>query len=170
MLKTLYQNDRQVNTFLGEFLSFPKRYNVLPMKSPGAILKMMREVAGLSQSELEKLAGMPKGRISHIETGERGIGPKARKQLAQAFSLSVEEFSRVLTESRGDKRFIEIWLKIHKLSEPNCDKIIQGIIHLLNMVEMANGHGTSKGIVDNLLLQIENYHDLAKKMIPPFKE
>jgi transcriptional regulator with XRE-family HTH domain len=170
MFPTVSQNDRYVNIFLSEFSPLPNRYNMSFMKSPGEILRIMREVAGLSQSELEKLAGMPQGRISHIETGHRGIGPKARQQLAQAFGLSLEEFLRVLNESRGDKRFIEIWLKIHKLSEPNCNKITQGIIHLLDMVSMANGHSPSRGIIDNLLLQIENYYELSKKMIPPCKE
>lgn len=137
------------------------------MKTPGEILKLMREVAGLSQSELEKLAGMPPGRVSHLETGHRGIGYKSRNQLAKAFNLTVEDFMRVITESRGDKRCIEIWLRIHNLREIDGDVVIRRIIDILELTDMANNHHISRELVDNLLAQIENFHNLAKKMIPP---
>lgn len=42
--------------------------------TPGEALKMLRELQGLSQSELAELTGMNQSNISSLESGARQIG------------------------------------------------------------------------------------------------
>jgi transcriptional regulator with XRE-family HTH domain len=54
---------------------------------PGKNLKAMREAMHWTQRELGKRAGISKGQISHLETGNKRAGPKTRHRLAEAFNM-----------------------------------------------------------------------------------
>jgi transcriptional regulator with XRE-family HTH domain len=55
--------------------------------TPGEMLKTIRELQELSQSELAKLAGMTQSNISALETGARQIGRERAIVLAKALKV-----------------------------------------------------------------------------------
>lgn len=52
--------------------------------SPGESVRIVRELQGLSQSELSALCGIPQSTISGIETGRINLGVERAKTLATA--------------------------------------------------------------------------------------
>lgn len=57
-----------------------KRVNV----SPGESVRIIRELQGLSQTQLSALCGMPQTTISSIENGRVNLGVERAKTLAKA--------------------------------------------------------------------------------------
>lgn len=55
--------------------------------SPGEMLKTLRELQELSQSELAELAGMSQSNISALESGARKIGRERALVLAKALKV-----------------------------------------------------------------------------------
>lgn len=55
--------------------------------SPGEMLKTLRELQELSQSELADLAGMSQSNISALESGSRKIGRERALVLAKALKV-----------------------------------------------------------------------------------
>ncbi|MFC2074675.1 helix-turn-helix domain-containing protein [Bdellovibrionota bacterium] len=55
--------------------------------SPGEMVRTLREMLGLSQSELADLCGMTQSNISAIETGARQIGRERALVLARALHV-----------------------------------------------------------------------------------
>jgi transcriptional regulator with XRE-family HTH domain len=55
--------------------------------SPGEMLKVLRELQELSQSELAKLAGMSQSNISALESGSRQIGRERALLLGKALKV-----------------------------------------------------------------------------------
>lgn len=55
--------------------------------SPGEMLKALRELQELSQSELANLAGMSQSNISALESGARKIGRERALMLAKALKV-----------------------------------------------------------------------------------
>lgn len=55
--------------------------------SPGEMLKTLRELQGLSQSELANLVGMNQSNISALESGTRKIGRERALTLAKALKV-----------------------------------------------------------------------------------
>lgn len=65
-----------------------------PEDPPGLILKMFRREAGLTQTELARLAGTTQSRISDMESGARAFTPDAAKKLAAYFKVPENWFLR----------------------------------------------------------------------------
>ena len=55
--------------------------------TPAQMLKELRELQGLSQAELAKLAGMTQSNISALENGARNIGRERALALAKALKV-----------------------------------------------------------------------------------
>ena len=55
--------------------------------SPGEMLRTLRELQGLSQSDLAELAGMSQSNISALESGTRQIGRERALVLAKALKV-----------------------------------------------------------------------------------
>lgn len=55
--------------------------------TPGEALKMLRELQGLSQSELAELTGMKQSNISSMESGARQMGRERAITLARALRV-----------------------------------------------------------------------------------
>ena len=53
-------------------------------------LRELRELRGLTQSELGRLAGIAPGSVSHFETGQRVPSVESLVKLADALSVSVD--------------------------------------------------------------------------------
>lgn len=60
--------------------------------TPGDVLRIRRENAGLSQSELGVKIGSNRQNISAMETGRRTIGKESAKKLAAALGLDYRVF------------------------------------------------------------------------------
>lgn len=63
--------------------------NFIPAKtrvevSPGESVRIIRELQGLTQSQLAELCGIPQTTISGIETGRINLGVERAKKLATA--------------------------------------------------------------------------------------
>jgi len=81
--------------FFGE-IGTPERAQYefeLSMEILGARLKQIRKDKNMTQAELgEKLGGISKQNISHMERDVKPISKKIAKQLADIFNVSVEKF------------------------------------------------------------------------------
>ena len=62
------------------FIPAKKRVEV----SPGESVRIIRELQGLTQSQLSELCGVPQTTISGIETGRINLGVERAKKLATA--------------------------------------------------------------------------------------
>lgn len=63
---------------------------VIRAAGPGvSTLKLARTVAGLSQREVERRAGLPATQLSHLEAGRRTADPATRFRLALALDADV---------------------------------------------------------------------------------
>lgn len=62
------------------FIPAKKRVDV----SPGESVRIIRELQGLSQTQLAELCGIPQTTISAIETGRVNLGVERAKALAAA--------------------------------------------------------------------------------------
>ena len=61
--------------------------------TPGSSMSVYRKLHKMTQAELgEKLGGISKQNISHMERGAKPISKKVAKQLADLFKVSVEKF------------------------------------------------------------------------------
>jgi len=60
--------------------------------TPAKYLKTYREITGYSQARLGELIGIPAGRISDFETGQRAISKNIAKKLAEVFKTSPAVF------------------------------------------------------------------------------
>lgn len=61
--------------------------------TPGKTMKLYREMRKMTQEELgQKLGGISRQNISHMERGVRPISLKMAKKLAEIFGVSVERF------------------------------------------------------------------------------
>jgi len=61
--------------------------------TPGKTLSIYRKMRNMTQAELgEKLGGVSKQNISHMERGVKSISKNVAKQLAEIFNVSVEKF------------------------------------------------------------------------------
>ena len=54
-------------------------------------LRVARTLRGMTQRELEQLAGLPATSLSHIESGRRPADPATRARLALALEMPVDE-------------------------------------------------------------------------------
>ncbi len=132
------------------------------MPTFGEILKTLRQAAGLSQSQLARLAGINKQQVSHMETGVRGIGPKSRIRLAKALKLPVEEFNRILA-GHGDKNAIRLWLKLHSMPKKDSRKIIRMFLKTLEVYELVRKEQVASDLYAGLESQIEHIVSSARK-------
>ena len=66
----------------------------VPEEPPGVVLKSLRRDAGLTQTELAKLANTTQSRISDMESGTRPFTTDAAKRLAQYFQVPENWFLR----------------------------------------------------------------------------
>jgi DNA-binding XRE family transcriptional regulator len=61
--------------------------------TPGKTMSIYRKMRNMTQAELgEKLGGISKQNISHMERGVKSISKNVAKQLAELFNVSVEKF------------------------------------------------------------------------------
>ena len=56
------------------------------------MVRTSREMAGLTQTELAKLLGMPQANVSQIETGRRSVGKALAKKLSKIFHVDYRVF------------------------------------------------------------------------------
>lgn len=53
-------------------------------------LRVARALRGLSQRELEQIAGLPHTTLSHVERGRRGLDPVSAHRIAIAIDADVD--------------------------------------------------------------------------------
>ena len=63
-----------------------------------AALREIRELAGISQPELARRAGIEQGSLSNIEHGKRGASPALLRRLAEGLKCSVDAISHHVPE------------------------------------------------------------------------
>ena len=82
------EKDDFVNVFETEWFS-----SIDSQMAPGENLKIYRENAGLTQTELgKKLGNVPRQNISLMEKGKRGISKETAKKLSKLFKVPVSRF------------------------------------------------------------------------------
>jgi transcriptional regulator with XRE-family HTH domain len=54
-------------------------------------LRLARVARGISQRELERLAGLPATSLSHVEAGRRQLDPAAQWRIAEALKVDHDE-------------------------------------------------------------------------------
>jgi len=60
--------------------------------TPGKILKVYRDNAGLTLEQLAKMTGIAKSNLSQIENDKRNVGLKTAKRLAEALKCNYKRF------------------------------------------------------------------------------
>ncbi len=61
--------------------------------TPGKYLRVYRERAGWSQSELgDRIGNLQRQHVSRLERGERGISKEMAKRLAELFNVPIDRF------------------------------------------------------------------------------
>ena len=104
--------------------------------------------------------------ISHMETGQRGIGPKSEGKLAQVFGLPPEEFNRILV-CEGNGIIILLWSQIHTMPKTDVHKILPRLLEVLELYELVRREKVPSDLWDSLLTLIENLlkiaHEVKKK-------
>ena len=133
------------------------------MPKPGEILKILRHQFQLSQNRLAELIGVSPQHISHMETGQRGIGAKSKKKLAQVFGLPVEEFNRILA-CEGEGIVILLWSQIHTMPKEDVQQIIPRLLEVLDLYELVRREKVPPDLWDSLQAQIENLLKIAHKV------
>ena len=68
---------------MGKFIQAKKRVDV----SPGESVRLIRELQGLTQTQLSEACGIPQTTISGIETGRINLGVERAKTLATALHV-----------------------------------------------------------------------------------
>ena len=68
---------------MAKFIPAKKRVEV----SPGESVRILRELLGLTQTQLAELCGIPQTTISGIETGRVNLGVERAKMLATALRV-----------------------------------------------------------------------------------
>jgi transcriptional regulator with XRE-family HTH domain len=144
------------------YLKYILRYMVF-MPKPGEILKILRHQSQLSQNQLAELIGVNPQHISHMETGQRGIGPKSRGKLAQVFGLPPEEFNRILA-CEGEGIIILLWSQIHTMPKDDVHQIIPILLEVLDLYELVRREKVPSDLWESLLAHIENLLKIAHKV------
>lgn len=75
----------------------PEEFNVL--HATGARIKLLRELAGLSQRELAKRAGVTNSSISTIELGQVSPSIQSLARILHALPISLPDFFRLLPDA-----------------------------------------------------------------------
>jgi len=60
--------------------------------TPGKYLRNLREATGMTQKQVGEMTGKRSSYISDLETGQREIGKKVAKKLAEIFNVSPAVF------------------------------------------------------------------------------
>jgi DNA-binding XRE family transcriptional regulator len=82
------EEEELVDVFETEWFS-----SIKSQMAPGENIKIYRENAGLTQTELgEKLGNVPRQNISLMEKGKRGISKETAKKLSKVFQVPVSRF------------------------------------------------------------------------------
>ena len=82
------EEEELVDVFETEWFS-----SIKSQMAPGENIKIYRENAGLTQTELgEKLGNVPRQNISLMEKGKRGISKETAKKLSKVFKVPVSRF------------------------------------------------------------------------------
>jgi transcriptional regulator with XRE-family HTH domain len=76
----------------------------VPTKAMGAMLRALREAAGLSQDQLAQAAGVPVGTLRNWEYGRREPLLSAAGRLAAALGVSVDELLKAPTADEVSAR------------------------------------------------------------------
>jgi DNA-binding XRE family transcriptional regulator len=85
---TISDDDEYVN--IRDTVWFKKMEGVM---TPGKYMSIYRKLRKMTQSELgEKLGGISKQNISHMERGVHPISKKIAKQLAELFNVPISRF------------------------------------------------------------------------------
>jgi len=127
----------------------------MTIMNPGKNLKAMREALHWTQGHLGKLAGMSKGQISHLETGNRRAGPATRPRLAKAFNMTENAFTRAL---HADKEDAVLLVLLHQLPADLKEKIVSHLTDLFYTIQ------DKPEFLSGFINQIINLKDLAKKI------
>jgi DNA-binding XRE family transcriptional regulator len=82
------EEEELVDVFETEWFS-----SIKSQMAPGENIKIYRENAGLTQTELgAKLGNVPRQNISLMEKGKRGISKETAKKLSKVFQVPVSRF------------------------------------------------------------------------------
>ena len=98
------------------------------MNKLAKILKEQRESLGLSQQELDKKAGMPKGSVSHLESGARLFNERKINKLAPALGLTYDDFLRLANMCPS----VEREMVDKELSDFSPDELLELVLHIRN--------------------------------------
>ena len=87
-VEVIEENDTAVNLFETDWYR-----EIRETVTPGEIVRMYRENAGMSQEELgQKLGNLSRQKISDMEHSRRSISKGIARKLSQIFGVSVERF------------------------------------------------------------------------------
>jgi transcriptional regulator with XRE-family HTH domain len=95
------------------------------LKLPG--LREQRELHGLSQSELARVAGVSRDSISNYETGQREAWPSTAKKLADALAVDIADLvsPKVPAPSSPDEWARESGARLHGMTAEEWDAHIR---------------------------------------------
>lgn len=90
-----------------------QRYDAVKRSSFGALVKSLREAAGLTQNEFAKVVGQDYfTMISQVETGRVRIPPSDTKKWAEVLGVDVQAFAKECVRSyETDAYFVAIYGK-----------------------------------------------------------
>ena len=63
-----------------------------------AALREIRELVGISQTELARRGGVRQGTLSNIEHGRHGVSPELARKLANALGCSLDAITNPVPE------------------------------------------------------------------------
>lgn len=76
------------------------------MNPLGDKIRSLRERRNLTQEQLAEIVGVHQSKISHCETGERGVSLSLLERLARALDVDRNDLIDVAIESNSDERAI----------------------------------------------------------------
>jgi hypothetical protein len=101
--------------------------------------------------------------IGLMETGQRSIGPKSKRKLAQVFGLPPEEFNRILL-CEGNGIIILLRSQIHTLPKTDVHQILPRLLEVLEPYELVHREKVPSDLWDSILTLIENLLKIAHKV------
>ncbi len=94
-------------------------------------LRMARDLAGLSQSQVAGILGLPRPSISEIEAGRRKVSAGELSRLSEIYDVSINWLTCVEDESDSNKARIELAAReLTKLKPEDLDRVL-GLLETL---------------------------------------
>ncbi len=97
-----------------------------PLGFEGAILRHLREKAGLSLDIAADKVGLSGTHLCNLEKGRRSVSPKLRDELMQAYGYSPSSFRNFATQDKRGKNIpirYKLDILLNQLDDPRIEKV-----------------------------------------------